>query len=145
MAPKQDPKPKFQEGNDLSVLISDRSLPPVRLEAAANVGMAASPFTVALPPSNVRLYWGVNPARQSFSMSAFYQLLLGFFLTIAQYPPSLHAMYQLSIPSDAKYCRNKTNRSLLQPPFPTLSSHSFSFACLPVCLSNRVLPGSADS
>lgn len=28
MAPKQDPKPKFQEGNDLSVLISDRSSKP---------------------------------------------------------------------------------------------------------------------
>lgn len=44
MAPKQDPKPKFQEGNDLSVLISDRSLPPVRLEAAANIRIVASLF-----------------------------------------------------------------------------------------------------
>lgn len=53
MAPKQDPKPKFQEGNDLSVLISDRSLIPVWLKAAANIRLEASLFIVAaLPPYN---------------------------------------------------------------------------------------------
>lgn len=52
MAPKQDPKPKFQEGNDLAVLISDGSLPPVCHEAAANPGIVASLFAVALPLTN---------------------------------------------------------------------------------------------
>lgn len=53
MAPKQDPKPKFQEGNYLSILIFVRSLLPVCVEAAANIRITASCFiAVALPPYN---------------------------------------------------------------------------------------------
>lgn len=37
MAPKQDPKPKFQEGNKLSVLISTSSVVSVSAEAVGNV------------------------------------------------------------------------------------------------------------
>lgn len=41
MAPKQDPKPKFQEGIDLFVLISGCSVVSVSAAAAGNVSNAS--------------------------------------------------------------------------------------------------------
>lgn len=48
MAPKQDPKPKFQEGNELSVVVSGRFAASVGAGAG---GKLASIITGAAPSS----------------------------------------------------------------------------------------------